>query len=35
MENLIQGYSQRDIYNIVQEMIFESNKKSQQEKYFK
>lgn len=28
MENLTQGYLQRDIYNIVQEMIFESNKKS-------
>ncbi len=35
MENLTQGYSQREIYNIVQEMIFESNKKSHQEKYFK
>ena len=32
MENLTQGYSRRDIYNIIQNMINESNKKSQQEK---
>jgi len=35
MENLTQGYSRRDIYNIIQDMILESNKKSQQEQYFK
>ncbi len=35
MEKLTQGYSRRDIYNIIQDMISESNKKSQQEEYFK